>query len=188
MKDRNNPLKNFPPHSFIIIQASHAEFHHSLADIPDRYKTGLITYINNHKFVPLLKIHEKNLNRFVHLRISSLSELCKAIQLDTSSVLIIEHHLSWFRPDDQDQLMNFNDICRKRAQCGSPVVYITAIMDRWLLKLDGKADCFFQVGKIPLTGKRLDIREQTDLDTMPVPEPSVREKSEMYGQTSIRDW
>jgi len=44
-------------------------------------------------------------------------------------------------------------VCRKRAQKGGPVVVITAVMDRALLALDGKADYFFQIGKIKLRGE-----------------------------------
>ena len=53
------------------------------------------------------------------------------------------------------------EVCRKRAQKGGPEVVITAVMNRALLALDGKADYFFQVGKIELRGRRLAIREQT---------------------------
>lgn len=64
MRDRNNPLKNFPQHAFTIIKAFHADFHKELYDISSRYPTGRITYINNHQYVPLLKIKEEDLNRF----------------------------------------------------------------------------------------------------------------------------
>lgn len=188
MRDRNNPLKNFPQHVFTIIQASHADFHRELADLPSRYPTGRITYINNHQYVPLLKIREEEMYRFNHYQIETLPELLSFIGNDSSSVLIIEHHLSWFKPDNAEELTSFNEICRKRAQRGGPVVYITAIMDRWLLKLDGKADFFIQIGKMPLRGRALALKEQTYLDNLPEDPVGVMEKARMYGQTSFRDW
>ena len=64
------------------------------------------------------------------------------IENDTSAVLIIEHHLSWFKPDCPDEQKSLNSVCRKRALHGGPVVHITVIMDRGLLELDGQADFF----------------------------------------------
>ena len=100
----------------------------------------------------------------------------------------MEHYHSWFTPDCTEELLNFNTVCRKRALRGGPVLYITVVMDRGLLKLDGKADYFFQMGKIPLRGKALAKKEQTYLDKLPECPPGVMEKAQVYGQTSFRDW
>jgi hypothetical protein len=188
MRDRNNPLKNFPQHAFTVIQGSHTLFHKELADLPSRYKTGCITYINNHQYVPLLKIREEERNRYTHLQIDNLPELLMTIEIETSAVLIIEHHLSWFKPDCPNDLKSLNSVCRKRALHGSPVVYITVIMDRGLLELDGQADFFFQIGKVPLKGKALVIKEQVYLDQIPDSPPGVYEKVKMYGQTDRGKW
>jgi len=160
MHDRNNPLKNIPPYSFTIIQASHTEFHKHLLDIPLRYPTGRITYINNHQFVPLLKLKEEHQNRLDHLIRETLSELLSTIESDKSAIIFIEYHLVWFGVDKPDQMLMFNEICRKRAQKGGPVVLITAIMDRELLTLDGKADYFYQMGKIEYQGRSRAMKEQ----------------------------
>lgn len=79
-----------------------------------------------------------------YLVISTLPDLLTAIGSDGSAILFIEHHPAWFGMDKLDQMLKFNDVCRKRAQKGGPVVVITGFMDRGLLVLDGKTDCFFQ--------------------------------------------
>jgi len=144
MRDRNNPLKIFPQNAFTFIQGSHTLFRKELSNLPSRYKTGHITYINNHQYVPLLKIREEDRYRYTHLQINNLPELLMTIENDTSAVLIIEHHLSWFKPDCPDEQKSLNSVCRKRALHGGPVVHITVIMDRGLLELDGQADFFFR--------------------------------------------
>jgi len=108
--------------------------------------------------------------------ISTLSELLATIASDRSAILFIEYHLGWFGVDRSDQMLEFNEVCRKRAQKGGPVVVVTAVMDRALLALDGKADYFFQVGKIELRGRALAIKEQTRLDKVPVGNPGLVEK------------
>lgn len=185
MRDRNNPIKNIPAQAFTIIQASHTDFHRDLADIPVRYPVGRITYINNHKFVPLLQFKDDHQDRLDHLVIPTLAELLEVIESDTSAILFIEYHLSWFRPDKEEEILQFNEVCRNRARKGGPVVVITAIMDRGLLKLDGKADYFFQVGKILLRGRRLEVKEQMHLDEISVGSSAPVVKGRMYGQMKL---
>ncbi len=185
MRDRNNPLKHIPPDAFTVIQTSHSEFHKELADIPVRYPKGQITYINNHKFVPLLRFREEHQDRLVHLQIPDITELLREIEEDESPILIIEYHLSWFRPDKSEDILAFNEVCRSRARQRGPVILITAIIDRTLLELDGKADFFFQIGKIQLKGKRLEIKEQAYLDEYPGGTPGVMRPGKMYGQMKL---
>ena len=154
MKDPNNPLRKIPPNAFTVIQTSHVEFHKELADIPVRYPKGSITYMNNHTIVHLLQFKDEDRDRLIHLKIPNFSDLLQVIEEDESPILFIEYHLSWFRPDSPEDLFTFNEVCRSRSRRGGPVVLITAVMDRGLLKLDGKADFFFQVGKIPMNAKR----------------------------------
>lgn len=161
------PDQNIPPEAFTILQASHADFHSGLIDIPNRYPTGRITYINNHQFVPLISLKEEDQDRLDHVKISTLTELLTYIESDTSAILLIEYHLSWFKPDKEEEIFQFNEVCKNRARRGGPVVLITAIMDRALLKLDGKADYFFQTGKIELRGRALANKEQTHFDSLP---------------------
>jgi hypothetical protein len=54
--------------------------------------------------------------------------------------------------------------------------------------LDGKADYFFQMGKIELRGRVLAIMEQTRLDKIPVGNPGLAEKKRMYGQVKLGEW
>ena len=188
MHDSDNPLMNIPPHAFTIIQASHSEFHKYLSDIPVRYPKGRITYINNHQFVPLLKLNEKYQGRLDHLKISTFSELLTIIASDNSAILFMEYAMKWFGIDKPDDMLLFNEMCRKRAKQGGPVVVITAIMDRALLALDGKADYFFQIGTVSLRGRRLAIKEQTRLDEVPVGTSGNVEKRRMFGQMKLGDW
>ena len=102
MTEQDNPLKNIPPNAFTIIQASHAEFHRDLADIPIRYPTGRITYINNHQFVPLIQFSEEHQDRLDHIEIHTLDDLLKFIESDTSAILYIEYKLVWFGVDKTD--------------------------------------------------------------------------------------
>lgn len=188
MRDRNNPLRNIAPHSFTIIQASHADFLKYLADIPIRYPDGRITYINNHQFVPLLILKEEHQDRLDHLIIPTLSDLFPIIESDQSAILFIEYHLAWFGVDKPEEMLAFNDVCRRRAQERGPVLLITAVMDRVLLALDGKADYFFQFGKIQFRRGRPVNREQTGIDSFQPRTPVVMEKGRMYGQTRLVDW
>ncbi|HWQ65028.1 MAG TPA: hypothetical protein VN429_11470, partial [Methanospirillum sp.] len=180
MRDHTNPLKNIPPEAFSIIQASNKDFLTCLADIPRRYPSGRITYINNHEFVPLLQFKEEEQDRLDHLKIDSLSELLEYITSDTSTILFIEYHLSWFIPDKEEEMIQFNEICKARARRGAPVVVVTAIMDRNLLVLEGKADHFFQVRTWELKKVRA-IKEQTYLDSLSVGPGGVMEKGRVYG-------
>ncbi len=82
-------------------------------------------------------------------------------------------------------MLKFNEVCRKRAQKGGPVVVITAIMDRALLALDGKVDHFFQVGKIELRGRALAIKEQRRLDEILVGMAGKVEKGRLFGQVKL---
>jgi hypothetical protein len=186
MRDHTNPLKNIPPEAFSIIQASHKDFLTYLADIPRRYPNGRITYINNHDYIPLLQFNEEDQDRLDHLKIDSLSELLEYITADTSSILFIEYHLSWFKPDNKEEMIQFCDICKNRARRGGPVVVVTAIMDRNLLVLEGKADHFFQVLTWELKKVRA-IKEQTYLDSLSVGPIGVMEKRRVYGQTKL-EW
>jgi hypothetical protein len=188
VRDRNNPLRNIPPGAFTIIQASHAEFHKDLADIPARYPAGQITYINNHRFQPLIKLREEHQDRLDHLEIHSLPELLLTIESDNSAILFIEYSMTWFGIDTPDEILKFNGVCRKRAQQGGPVLVITAIIDRYLLSLDGIADYFFQVGKMLPSGRRLAFREQVTLDMIPDNPSGPRERERIYGQTKIWEW
>lgn len=188
MRDRNNPLKNIPPDAFTVIQASHEDFHKGLADIPVRYPDGQITYINNHQFVPLIKLREEHQDRLVHLEVHTLDDLLMIIESDRSAILIIEYKMAWFGIDRPEEIDLFNDVCKTRAKQGGPVVAITAIMDRGLLKLNGKADYFFQVGSLPLKGKRLAIREQTYLDALPASPPGQVAEGRLYGQMKLGYW
>ena len=61
-----------------------------------------------------------------------------SLNLTHQRFLFIEHHLAWIGVDKPDQMLKFNEVCGKRAQKGSPVVVITAVMDQGLLALDGK--------------------------------------------------
>jgi hypothetical protein len=185
MRDRNNPLKNIPPGAFTIIQASHAEFHKELSDIPARYPSGRISYINNHQFVPLIMFKEEEQDRLDHLMITEPDKLLSTIESDTSAILFIEYHLSWFKPDSPEELNQFCEICRSRAKRGGPVVLITAILDRGLLALEGKADFFFQMGKIKLAGIRLKMKEQRSLDETSCSESCCMERVRMYGQMKL---
>jgi len=184
MRDHTNPLKNIPPEAFSIFQASHKDFLTCLTDIPRRYPTGRITYINNHDFVPLLQFKEEEQDRLDHLKINSLSELLEYIAADTSAILFIEYHLSWFRPYNKEEMIQFCEVCKTRARRGGPVVAVTAIMDRNLLFLDGKADHFFQVRTWELKKVRA-IKEQTYLDSLPAGPVGVMEKGRIYGQTKL---
>lgn len=188
MRDRNNPLKNIPPQAFTIIQASHSGFHRDLADIPVRYPTGQITYINDHQFVPLIRFQDEHQDRLNHLEILTFPDLLSTIESDTSAILFIEYKMKWFGIDKPEEMIRFQEVCRQRARQGGPVVVITAIMDRALLELDGKADYFFQIGKIQLKGRRLAMKEQITLDEFPVcsPGPVIRRK--MYGQVKLWEW
>jgi hypothetical protein len=188
MRNRDNPLKNIPPGSFTIIQASHAQFHRYLADIPVRYPHGRITYINNHRFVPLVRFSEEHQDRLDHLVISTLPELLAAIESDRSAILFIEHKAVWFGVDTPDLLLRFTGVCTNRARNGGPVVVITSIMDRELLALDGKADYFFQVGKIPARGRAPASPEQKELDEFVAAIPGVAEKRRLYGQVKLAGW
>ena len=153
MRECTNPLKNIQPDAFTVIQASHEDFHKDLADIPGRYPDGQITYINNHQFVPLIKIRDEDQDRLVHLEIHTLDNLLRVIESDRSAILIIEYKMAWFGVDKPEELEIFNETCKKRAKLGGPVLVITAVMDRGLLSLDGKADQFFQIGRIEMRGK-----------------------------------
>lgn len=185
MRNRNNPLKNIPQDAFTIIQASHAEFLKYLEDIPLRYSAGRITYINNHQFIPLIRFNEEDQGRLYHLEIHSLGELLKTVESDRSTILFIEYKFMWFGVDNPDLLLQFNEICKKRARKGGPVVLITAIMDRALLALDGKADFFFQLGKVELRGRTLAIREQVHLDEYPTGALEPGKKGRLYGQMKL---
>nr|WP_319537908.1 hypothetical protein [uncultured Methanospirillum sp.] len=186
MRDHTNPLKNIPPEAFSIYQAAHKDFLTCLADIPRRYPTGRIMYINNHDYVPLLQFKEEEQDRLDHLKIGSLSELLEFISTDTSAILFIEYHLSWFKPDKEEEMIQFNEVCKARARRGGPVVVVTAIMDRNLLVLEGKADNFFQVRTWELKKVRA-IKEQTYLDSIPAGSVGVMEKRRVYGQTKL-EW
>lgn len=188
MNDQDNPLKNIPPNAFTIIQASHAEFHRDLAFIPIRYPTGRITYINNHQFVPMILFSEEYQDRLDHIEINTLDDLLKFIESDTSSILFIEYKLVWFGVDKTDQMLLFNEVCKNRARKGGPVVVITAIMDRALLVLDGKADFFFQIGKTQFRGRCLAIKEQTHWDELSVKTPGPVERKKMCGQVKLGEW
>jgi hypothetical protein len=185
MRNRNNPLKNIPPNAFTIIQASHEDLLKYLYNIPVRYPNGLITYINNHNFVPLIRFVEGYESKFLHLEIHSLEELLKNIESDESGILFIEYKLIWFGVDNPDSILRFNEVCRKRAKKTGPVVVITAIMDRNLLKLEGKADFFFQLGKIELHGRSKSVREQTYLDELPEGVIRTGRKGDVYGQMKL---
>ena len=74
------------------------------------------------------------------------------------------------------------------AQKGGPVVVITAVMDRALLAQDGKADYFFQIGKIEIRGRALAIRERTRLDEIPVGDTGLVEKKRVCGQVKLGEW
>ena len=188
MHDRDNPLKNIPPNAFTIIQASHDRFHKSLADIPVRYPNGRITYVNNHQFVPLIQFSDEHQDRLDHVEIHALDDLLSFIEADTSAILFIEYKLVWFGVDKPGEMLKFNDVCRKRAQKRGPVVVITAIMDRALLALDGKADYFFQFGKIELRGRRLASREQKQLDEISTSIGANGERKRMCGQVKLGEW
>ena len=106
---------------FTFNQASQAEFHKDLDVIPVRFPTGRITCINNHPVVPFLKFEEDLQDRLDHLEISTLHALLTTIESDRSAILFIEYHLAWFGVDKPDQMLKFNEVCRKRAQKGGPV-------------------------------------------------------------------
>ena len=186
MRDHTNPLKNIPPEAFSIYQAAHKDFLTCLADIPRRYPTGRITYINNHDYVPLLQFKEEEQDRLDHLKIGKLSDLLEYISTDTSAILFIEYHLSWFKPDKEEEMNQFSEVCKNRARKGGPVVVVTAIMDRNLLGLEGKADHFFQVRTWELKKVRA-IKEQTYLDSLPASQMGTMEKRRVYGQTKL-EW
>lgn len=188
MRDRNNPLKQIPPRSFTVIQTSHDMFQKDLADIPARYPCGRITYLNNHRFVPLLRLREEDRNRLDHREIQTFDELISTIESDRSAILFIEYGLTWFKVDYADQVVIFTDVCRTRARKGGPVVVITAAMDRGLLSLEGKADYFFQIGKEEHQERRLRTRNQKRLDEIPAGKMQIGEKGRMYGQMKLGEW
>lgn len=90
-----------------------------------------------------------------------------------------------FGIDKPEEILLFNEVCKKRARLGSPVVIITAIMDRKLLGLDGKTDYFFQIGKIEMKGRRLAIKEQATFDNLAVYPLGNVERKRMYGQMKL---
>jgi hypothetical protein len=188
MRDRNNPLRSIPDQAFTIIQASHEDFHKYLADIPARYPGGRITCINNHRFVPLLKVREEYQDRLDHRIVPTLDELLALTGSDRSAILFIEYHPLWFGIDRPDEVLLFNEVCRNRARQGGPVVLITAVMDRALLALDGKADHFFQIGKIQFRRGKPVNRAQTCLDTYQTTMQGVKEKGRLLGQTRLGEW
>jgi len=188
MHDRDNPLKNIPPNAFTIIQASHADFHKDLADIPVRYPNGRITYVNNHQFVPLIQFSEEDQDRLDHVEIHALDDLLSFIESDTSAILLLEYKLVWFGIDKPDEMLKFNEVCRKRAQKRGPVVVITVIMDRALLALDGKADYFFQLGKIKYGRRSLACKEQRTFDEISTGVVGTVVTKKMCGQLKLGDW
>jgi hypothetical protein len=188
MRDRNNPLKQIPSSSFTIIQASHPEFHKYLADIPARYPNGRITYLNNHRFVPLLKLKEEDQDRLDHWVIQTFDELISTIESDKSAILFIEHGGIWYNVDYHDQMVMFNEVCRKRAQKGSPVVVLTVVMDRGLLSLEGRADYFYQIGKAAHQERQFRYKNQKKLDEIPVGPMQIEERGRMYGQMKLGEW
>lgn len=188
MHDRDNPLKNIPPNAFTIIQASHADFHKDLADIPVRYPNGRITYVNNHQFVPLIQFSEEDQDRLDHVEIHALDDLLSFIESDTSAILLLEYKLVWFGIDKPDEMLKFNEVCRKRAQKRGPVVVITVIMDRALLALDGKADYFFQLGKIKYGRRSLACIEQRTFDEISTGVAGTVARKKMCGQVKLGDW
>lgn len=186
MRDHSNPLKNIPPKAFSINKAAHKDFLTCLADIPGRYPTGRIMYLNNHDFVPLLQFKEEEQDRVDHLKIGNLSELLKYISTDTSAILFIEYHLSWFKPNKEEEMSQFNEVCKARARRGGPVVIVTAIMDRNLLVLEGKADHFFPIRTWEFKKVRV-IKEHTFIDSLSAGPVGVMEKGRVYGQTKL-EW
>ena len=122
------------------------------------------------------------------MEIHALDDLLSFIEADTSAILFIEYKLVWFGVDKPGEMLKFNDVCRKRAQKRGPVVVITAIMDRALLALDGKADYFFQFGKIELRGRRLASREQKQLDEISTSIGANGERKRMCGQVKLGEW
>jgi hypothetical protein len=181
----SHPLKNIPSHAFTIIQASPSEFHAELADIPIRYPKGPITYISNHSVIPLPQLSEEYQNRFVHQRISNLSDILTAIETDESPILFIEYHLSWFQHETPDERDMFNLIGKRRAHSGGPVVLLTTIMDQGLFDLDGKADFFFQSRRKPLKGKRLAFKEQGHIDDFSGVISGEISARKVYGQMKL---
>ncbi|HWQ64338.1 MAG TPA: hypothetical protein VN429_07960 [Methanospirillum sp.] len=185
MSDQSNPLKNIPSGAFSIFQASHTYFHACLADIPSRYPVGTISYINNHDYVPLLRFREEDQDRLNHIKIDKLADLLDYISHDTSSILFIEYHLAWFRPDNKEELEQFCETCKTRAKAGGPVAVITAMMDRNLLSLDGKADYFFQVKPWELKGRARAIKDQTELNSFSFLANRIVDKGRLYGQMKL---
>ena len=184
MSEKTNPLKNIPKDAFSVFQASHKDFHTCLADIPDRYP-GTITYINNHDYVPLLRFREEDQERLIHKKIGNLDDLLDYISGDTSAILFIEYHLAWFRPDNKQELEQFCETCKSRAKADGPVAVITAVMDRNLLSLDGKADYFFQVKPWELRGRARAIKDQTELNMFSFLANGVVNKGRLYGQMKL---
>ncbi len=185
MKEQTNPLKNIPKDAFSVFQASHADFHTCLSDIPDRYPDGTITYINNHDYVPLLRFREEEQDRLSHIKIGELAELLDYISGDTSAILFIEYHLAWFRPDNKVELEQFCETCKDRAKAGGPVAVITAVMDRNLLSLDGKADYFFQLKPWELKGRARALKDQTELSIFLKSCTSVVQRGRLFGQMKL---
>jgi len=185
MSEKTNPLKNIPQDAFSVFQASHKDFHTCLADIPDRYPDGIITYINNHDYVPLLRFREEEQERLSHRKIGKLAKLLEYISGDTSAILFIEYHLAWFRPDNKQELEQFCETCKARAKAGGPVAVITAVMDRNLLSLEGKADYFFQVKPWELRGRARTLKDQTELSTFLKGCTGVVQRGRLFGQMKL---
>ncbi|PWR69845.1 hypothetical protein [Methanospirillum lacunae] len=185
MGEQNNPLKDIPADAFSIFQASHTYFHACLADIPSRYPVGTISYINNHDYVPLLQFRDEDQDRLNHIKINKLADLLDYISRDTSSILFIEYHLAWFRPDNKEELEQFCETCKTRARAGGPVAVITAVMDRNLLSLDGKADYFFQVKPWELKGRARAIKDQTELNMFLKSCTGVVQRGRLFGQMKL---
>lgn len=185
MSDNPHPLRNIHQNAFTIIQTSEDEFQRDLADLPVRYPDSQFTYISYHFNTPLIRFKEEYQDRMTCLKAGTLEDLTQIIEDDRSAVLFIKYNPGWFMVDRADLVLEFNECCRARARKAGPVVVLTSYMDRSLLKLDGKADYFYQVGKIRIRGKCLAIREQTRLDRLPQSSPGQMIKVKMCGQTKL---
>ena len=157
----------------------------NLPDIPIRYPKGLITYISNHSVIPLLQLSEEYQNRFIHQKISNLSDILTAIKTDESPILFIEYHSSWFEHETPDEREMFIQVCKRRAHTGGPVVLLTTIIDQVLFNLDGKADYFFQSRRKPLKGKRLAFKEQGHIDDFSGVISGEISTRKVYGQMKL---
>ncbi len=167
MRARQNLFTAIQPRAFSVIHGSPEDFARDLADIPEQYPAGRITDLTSYPRNPYLRIREGYQDRVHFQAVFTLDDLMEAIITDRSTLLILEYSFHWLITADDEEIDRFAGVCRDRARWWGPVILITCVMDREMVRVREQADQYLSMISLLYHGKEVYSRDQRGLGDFP---------------------